>query len=104
MARQDVHVPSGVVMAQLDTLRLSGWSYWAGYSHDFKSFLARAWKPRERPQRFKAPGGKDVTLVNFSVSSLGDSLEDAAVKCADMAANDPDGLWWRGLPIDEVQG
>ncbi len=91
-------------MLALDALRTAGWSYWAGYSHEFKGFVARAWKWRDKPKRFRAPGGKDVTLLKFSVSAQASTLEDAAAKCAELAAIDPDGLWWRGLPIDEVQG
>jgi hypothetical protein len=85
-------------MNELDALRLSGWSYWAGYSHAFGGFVARAWKPRPKPQRFKAPGGGDVTLVNFCVSASAATLEGAARQCAELAATDPDGLWWSGLP------
>jgi hypothetical protein len=94
----------GGVMAKLDELRTHGWSYWAGYSHDFRSFMARAWKPRPKPQRVKSPGGADVTLLLWCVSSLGASVDDAAEKCAAMAvAEAGNGAWWNGLPVTKVQ-
>lgn len=70
-------------MADLDKTRQQGWSYAAGWSYDSLSYVARAWKPREKPHR--TPNG--VTLVLHSVSAAADSLETAAVRCAERARN-----------------
>lgn len=74
-------------MAELDKTRQQGWSYAAGWSFDEKSYVARAWKPRENPHR--TPNG--VTLVLHSVSASGESLESSAVRCAERVRNRDDG-------------
>ena len=92
-------------MANLDKLRPLGWSYWAGYSHDFRSYVARAWKPLEKPTRVRAPGGADVILLTYCTSAMGDTLEGAALACADKVhRGEGDGYWWQGLPVTKVQG
>jgi hypothetical protein len=90
-------------MAALDNLREHGWSYSVGYHHGYRSFLARAWKPRPMPEKVRSPGGGDVTLFLWCVGSLGESLEDAAAQCAALAVQEAgDGAWWRGLPVTKV--
>ena len=86
-------------MAQLEELRKQGWSYTVGYNHDYKAYLAQAWKWRDKPERFEAPGGGWITLFRFCCSALGDSLESAASQAAHFAATDPDGRWYDRLPI-----
>lgn len=90
-------------MAQLDALRELGWSYWAGYQHDFKGYVARAWKPRPKPERVKSPGGADASLFNWCVTGFADTLEAAARECAQRAVSESgDGAWWAGLPIERT--
>jgi hypothetical protein len=85
-------------MEQLDALRQHGWSYWAGYSHDYQAYIARAWKPRPKPTRVKSVGGVDRVVLTWCVSACGSTLEEAAVQCAAKAkAEAGNGFWWDGL-------
>jgi len=70
-------------MEALDATRLRGWSYGAGWSHDSLAYLARAWKPREKPHRTR----QGVLLVLHSLSATGDTLDEAAERCASCVAN-----------------
>lgn len=87
-------------MAALEQLKSEGWSFHVGYSYDFQGYFARVWKPRPKPQKFRCQGGGDVFLFTWCVSSMGDSVEDAANKAAHLARTDPDGIWFKGLPIE----
>lgn len=90
-------------MAQLDTLRPLGWSYRVGYSHDYKGFVAMAWKPREKVVHVPAPGGGKVALFTFCVSAMGDNCEAAALACYKRATTEcTEGKWWDGLPVTRV--
>ena len=91
-------------MNDLESLRHSGWSFIVGYSWDFRSYYARAWKDRPKPVCLKSPGGGDVNVYLWCVSAIGKSIEDAATKCAALAiAEAGDGAWWNGLPVKEVK-
>lgn len=65
-------------MVELDATRHRGWSYAVGWSQDFAAFLARAWKPREKPKRTR----QGVLLFLHSLSATGGNLEEAAKRCA----------------------
>jgi|GEM_PF-5340245 len=70
-------------MAALDATRLRGWSYGVGWNQDSLSYLARAWKPREKPYRTR----QGVLLVLHSLSATGETLDEAAGRCAVCVAN-----------------
>jgi hypothetical protein len=89
-------------MAALELLRQSGWSFRVGFSHDHKGYYAMAWKQRGKPEKVRCPGGGDVTLFTYCVSAMGESIEDAAVNCAQQATYHGTGAWWEGLPITHV--
>lgn len=87
-------------MAGLEKLKEQGWSYTVGYSHRFKGYLASVFKARDKPQKFKCIGGGDITLVDFCISIIAPTLEEAAIQAAHLALTDPDGKWYDRLPIN----
>lgn len=90
-------------MSKLDSLRSDGWSYQVGYSQNFKSYMAKAWKPRPKPEKVPSPGGGHVTLVDFWASAIGDSIEHAALSVYEkIITGSAPGDWWSGLPITRI--
>jgi len=90
-------------MAALDSLRTHGWSYHAGYSHQFKKFHARAWKPLDKPKTVKALGGGDIQIFQYVVGALADDIESAALECFYKAVKEEgSGYYWEYLPIKKV--
>jgi hypothetical protein len=65
-------------MKALEDLRADGWSYCVGWHQGQKSYLARAWKERERPHKTS----QGVVLFLHSLSSTGETLDVAAETCA----------------------
>lgn len=58
-------------MSHLQQLTTRGWSWSLGYSHDYLGYVAKAWRPWEKP--YKTPEG--VTLFLHNVSAIADMRE-----------------------------
>lgn len=86
-----------IILQKLESLKNEGWSYYVGWSKDYKGYLCRVWKDRERPIAVKAPGGASVILWTECYSEVAPEIENAIEGC--IAKIGRNGWWFEGIPI-----